>query len=1857
MSQAIPKTSLAKRLLTIFLACLITLTALSTPVVKAAGANDRVRIFLSLGKGKQLTSMDLNGITLKEKDIQFLGIYLSNFYIPFVTEFGLGSADDEADTMKQGMLTALTSSLQFDNTTAQSFITVVRKYIQNSSVALKFGWSANGDGTGIEMDATNTPCTYMNLLSGISGHFPVMANYVTADGGAADQITKIRDGSFKYGYLMNGSNPVFCFSLNCSEITPSTMALIKAMDESKPDLGYGFSGLDFLSSELNPSDNDALKNLANITDEAGLFAATNYGSPLAVSPFGDIFIVGNNHQTVMLPGCMNPFVWTPVDGSGNDIAPAGSAVNIINIRMLDEVNNNFGGGGVPLFTDTMGLGQTHEPAVGTTSGGNVGGSSSASGGQLLSSTKKELQIAQSDVPACPYHGALHVNAVPYINDAGNWECGPRSEAILKGYFRGINGVSVRSNGGTYYVTASYDDWKNLQNNANTQASRSTGDTQKGYTWIAQFAGNCAAKFMKDFSPTTSQVNNTGQDPTTDLVDENGDANHYVGVDASNSPLHAGLFDTSNLDTRVSNIKGCLNTVGINTLITQLMGATASLSQVPIVKGNKETTPPTIWWSWFTDDAGFHDISNSLKDYSEKTYPTSLGKVYTDINGFYGSYFSNPQGASLGGVNNKTLPFLCNFIMVDNVGAYTGDNSAAATPSPSAEASSDASAAPSPTAAATTPQASGTSDGSLDYETFPVVSYIAGDGGAASSLANVPKVTQSLNFSNMYADGNQTSSLAQVYQNAPSQLWIGIYLAYCEACLWDSTNKEATIGRIGYRANLSALPSLGDGDLDLSADGIDLEQKTIMDWLYYLLHPTAGFEYFKQWLGNKLKQFFLGIHEDMTGTEGVGALAGSTRYLSFTGYVTTPELSDMEWTSTMLTGYYNILVYIIIVVIFIMICFAVTGTLTIQRAVAGMLLFTGCAFLPPLAINGVIFGSNEIANRMYGDKLTYWALVQHQGYSSKLEEFATADSYSNYLKYLYNANNDASIDSVNGNNAVNVRWQAPKKMASLMLDQNAKQVFNGDMLKMMNGLFEKTFSGESYLDDDDALYMYRSYTDLANFSHYIYKGLSTGIQGYKSSPDLSSWPADMRLRWQVAAGSFQNDRASGYSNYNANNSDDINDALRLIIPLSSRIYADAVRDANVQAATTDSYIGIDSRAFNFSLPIFSHSEMSFLESLAQEEFDPGNINGHTYVNEDYAGLAAYGLMSENPFYYFSWLLYDNGLSCEDGSTGGYKDLILSSGKNAFFYNVGLDGNISGDMNGELKDYMDLKSMFTYVIPYLKLGNDVVREWDELYGLKFYTDVSLEEGHEADYTDDPEALAKYHVNLTISRLYNIYCPWLDLMYDCSYAQPETISIYGQKFTVDDPLDPQSYPDERPMVFSRSEMYAWGLDEGDLTQVELRIILTQDDAQQSLVNLLNYYNFNDSVMDTAAAMQMAFAFNNNFSEINAIGENHVIYPQNYELKNFSYDVYLRMILANATGEDLVVTGGGDFYEVIVNNCSIITVLFILLSDMMCMYIIPALKICFVVLVFALSFIMIMACAIAEKGRLYKTLLQLLECVGKPLLLFFLASVGFAWLICVMMGEGLTGVTGTMGMSVSFGDPTMTLVVVDLINIALIFCLVKIVIMMWRDLKKYGTMVGTAIAGAVTGTFAMAGNALKNAFGGSSSETGGEANGGTSISSGGGGVSQGGDTTNVNIGGDSSSSNSNSSGGPTISGSSTKLSSESAATAGKAPEVDSSPQKEQNTGNSDKYDEKVDQGKDKINASDEGKDKTPSDRNNLGGSSSNAARSTPRKQDGDSSRSGDRNNLGSSGSTDRNNLGGSARSTPRSGGNNSGKNDRNQM
>lgn len=1510
-----------------------------TPLTAYADSKDRISKFIQLAKDGQVTDGNVSDMT--EDQLRFLGVYLSNFYVPFGTEIGT-SGGEMSETTKKDMVETLQQKFAFSEELATSIVETIfgytRSSLQDLSVYVSEGYQ---DGNYIKVDIAPNYYNFLRLMEGraddvfhkyahwrenknadngemlyeiakwtygvdssesgynslsegkkknceaIDGIIRNKYKYFYFAYGDGGQITPVADGVLdfsgrdandKLGILYKDKS-----SRGISKYSASQVAFLKCLEASNIEKGYGYSYLDF--SVNDEFGGDSIDNLTN----EDCMKMSILGSTMAVDCFGDIITMGANHQVVIIPGCINPYTWRPVDSDGNDIdsEQAGKYYNIANAISITQAK------------------------VSSEDSGEVN--------EFIRSTSASNSSVKGVIQFVPNFGVLNKNL---DNIKQNWSLANDADGdyAISG-IRHMRGTTKYEFNTAFWVFSADDDSRNFMIKA-----------QDGFT----------EAYPNDLT-------------------------YYYG--ASNKDVNSNKVSSS--------------TVTFDCVVPR-------------------------------------------SRYKDGMY--------------YGVDMSN------------SVNLLTNMIFIDNLGVYQN--------------------------------ADGTSK---DFSAINVAGFVDKDGKTGGS-SNVTFGNHS--FGNLYND-IQSGKLSVPY-DASEQALCALYVTYCWAGLYDSSSKKDTIGRLGYRMNIEGLPDMSNSPIIFDGlNSTDAELNAIKDWVYYLLHPTEGFDYVRILLTNTINHLFLGWHTDMVGTNGTGVTVGVTKYRSNMGYVTMPDLSEIQWTNSLISFYNDCIPFLIIAFIVLMLFAYITKIMSFQHALIGVLLFSICALLPVNLINASVGYSNRITQNIYGDKFTYWALVQQESYAKVIDEAANGsetNTYDNYLRTLYSANE--AVYTNQGNESILIKWQAPKKMASLVLTENDAESVSGlseTGLRMLSGMLNNTYSGESYVDDEDSVYMYRSYLDISNFSRYIYRGIDDGtVKSYSSlsSTDTSNWKSfrDGNNQMIIPISQFSSDYKdyiqSGYTDgTNFNTESNYSDQFYLTVPISSNIISDVLVDYGKikEYKDTSDLIPINSDVFNFGIPQFTNDTAEF---DAETFTSTGMITDasrkhdletylHNYSEEDIVGLAAYALYSENPYYYFSWKLYADGLDANDSNSGstGFKNLLLGQTEGKYFYNV--------EGNGGLKDFMNMRGLFTYIIPYMRQCNDMVREWDDIYGISIYEGVPTEEGHWDEVKDDPELKAKYWHNLNVTRLYGIYCPWVDVMYDCSYSKAETINVLGSKYVVEDPINPNSYPEERPMIFSETEMEDYGLTEADLTKVEKLILTCNEQYQERMFELLNYYNFSDVTLNSAAAMNCAFVFNNTFSENGVFSENHNIYPQSFDLANFSYDAFLRLALSTSTGESLlddsaVESGGltstgkssGDFYERLVNRSSVFTVIVMLVLDVVSIYVIPAMRIFFLIVIFlVIIFILLVSAFRVEDNMKFskKVATQFLA----PLGLFFLTTIGFAWGISLFLGVGNDSVTNSNPLHISIGDPTMLMIIFLVLDIILILLYWKILKGALHSVRHQAKLAGNFLSG----------------------------------------------------------------------------------------------------------------------------------------------------------------------------------------------------
>ena len=922
----------------------------------------------------------------------------------------------------------------------------------------------------------------------------------------------------------------------------------------------------------------------------------------------------------------------------------------------------------------------------------------------------------------------------------------------------------------------------------------------------------------------------------------------------------------------------------------------------------------------------------------------------------------------------------------------------------------------------------------------------------------------------------------------------VYVTYVMTSLYDSKDKANIIKEYGFAfvakdrlpdLNAKLGSSSGDGNTELSEEAI----KETQAWAYWFLNPTEGASYLGRWFKTKANGVLLTMHQGITGANEAQVTTGMTRYVGFSSYLTTPSLTDMSWTQKLVQIVSDYGIYLIILVIIIFAIHFILGQITLTKAVIGVIVFTLGLPITTSFIEFSVSASNSFSNYLYSRKFDYWALMQNQAYIQKYNEVAESGTNGEVGDYLSGMRelqeSDSGTQGMYENNStiganVTLKWMTPKKnnyFEQIRAELEQKTVGSEAMSFLTKSILNKSLSGEAYDENTNAVYLYRSYADIGNFSRNFY-GNSQGSTLFSGTGEKDHNFGDINASLSTAGlydsvggyitkdttedGSLKFKITKGFVNALNNSQGNTN-----ITPENfKRIYGAISSNAISQVMNTDiskvklgDKVGIEQNAFLASPANMNNHQVSLKESI-DGVLKEGNTLSDNYTDEELLGNAIYALYSESPYYYFSWYLYDNGLDTKADAKGNFKTMMLKD-KSSFFYNYTIKKNDSG--YGAMKDYLDMSSLFHVIIPYMRKANEPVKQWTDLYGTKPYDDIPSDDASAGQFKDkNSDSYYKYWHNNNLSRLYNQYTAWVDAMYDTDYAKPEKIKYAGKTQTVEDPINPESYV-IRPMVFSESEMLYYGLKENQLTKVEQKILEVNKQTRLDWLRLMNYYNYDDVVLDNAASMIATFNFNRIFSQKSMTGESFELYPQNFELKNFTYDAYLRLILSQATGEDLISDADAkytDIYERVVEKGNFFTGLFLVINDLIAQYGIPLIRWITIVLFFILGITLLLVSVLIREVRPNKVF-------GKvfiiPLFAFLLINNALALVVSTFLSNGVTTVTGELQTTLSLGDPTLTLLLLMLINIGVLVAFGFILFKTAKNLWKYGSLAFTSIKVAV--------------------------------------------------------------------------------------------------------------------------------------------------------------------------------------------------
>lgn len=925
------------------------------------------------------------------------------------------------------------------------------------------------------------------------------------------------------------------------------------------------------------------------------------------------------------------------------------------------------------------------------------------------------------------------------------------------------------------------------------------------------------------------------------------------------------------------------------------------------------------------------------------------------------------------------------------------------------------------------------------------------------------------------------------------LWGGIYWGYLYEILGIETDDDGMMTSGAYDG--SNLPNLDIGlrygafnlaDMLSGVDPVESEanelekmQEDITRKVYNLL-STSHNDYRESWIKGIINETVLSIHNAVIGSDFTGSIMkigtgnSTSTYTGVMGYVTTPKLAELPFTSWIISNYDTIYLVIMIIMLVVLLFMFISKQKKLPELIALFILLAFVMVLPKTLVDGMIGITNTYSESLYNDRFLFWALSQHQQAD---DELAGAGEDGDAQFALMSDLQD--VENMVSDTGIRLKWMSPKKTSKL------NQLLGNKMSNELTAnttIFRWLFSGimqqETYVTDPLATYVYRPYNDLNTLA----QDLSTDLDAV-----------------DVANFSDITQTINNYYSMNKGETDEATERVSLTEggTFLRALYSDPAYKYKPDKALVDLADSVRGKSVSYSYitELFGSEAVNdamFESVLEEDETSPVGLDIDKLSGDELTKANTFILYSESPYYYFYNVFKQAKAQVQTGEdeyteitvdgTGGTTDVndfahILISKD---FFKVTNDTNKNkSDYNqyaGEIRDFLNMEGLFTYVIPYLNYGNEYVQLWTQEFGADI-SDIDYTKALYSAAVAESEMVKRDKIhNDCLGRVWNMYTPWVDTLYDTGVYNFEiNTALYSEM--IYDTVNPASYMEAgRRMCFSPADMEVKNLKESELTDIEYKIIKTLEDTYEDIMYLNNYQGFDDEVLISAAAMLATFNFNENFSNDGILEESYTLYPQSFEMKNMNYDAFLRMIIMNNTGEALSSTDGSVYVRML-NKSSLFTSLFLLVNDCLSVYVIPAAKIILLFALMVLSLIMLVYAVIAPREEIKKVLAKTLLL---PIALFGLLLMGMSTVISLFVGEGLTSIVGQRGISVVTNDPAVTLLLLMLVNIVFIILMWQIFKKIWKAIKEFAPNLAVVAGGAIAAGAVAGFNAARSGVSG---------------------------------------------------------------------------------------------------------------------------------------------------------------------------------
>lgn len=417
-------------------------------------------------------------------------------------------------------------------------------------------------------------------------------------------------------------------------------------------------------------------------------------------------------------------------------------------------------------------------------------------------------------------------------------------------------------------------------------------------------------------------------------------------------------------------------------------------------------------------------------------------------------------------------------------------------------------------------------------------------------------------------------------------------------------------------------------------------------------------------------------------------------------------------------------------------------------------------------------------------------------------------------------------------------------------------------------------------------------------------------------------------------------------------------------------------------------------------------------------------------------------------------------------------------------TGKISNQNTEYTGLTRDILDLEYLFSNVIPYMYEMTLITGGFDGESGILVGDNPETNDIVEKDWPLRITDASDFYEGNLQSWAYR--CNWaVKLMENPRYSKPLTVKTRaGEVKTVQNPMLPDSYPDDRPMVFSEAQMYALGLKESDLNIVELKCIEVNREVAKQWTLLINYAGtpgLTKEVLFRQMATDGTNIFTREFSSGGIMDQLYSIYPQSIDLRYLSFDAVMKMLMLNISNDTSYIYG--DTMSTLIESTDIFVAILLLTVAFVCAGLIPLIKRVVSGFIFFAGLAAVLRAIFASNK--YKMKVAGGAAISNAL--YLISTLLYYQVFRLLMGRTASDEILTLkSIQATSGSPVAVLVVILLASILYSVFLGRLVWSLWKNWQDMGFEMYSQIAGAMTDTLSGAIGGLGNTIGGLFGERG---------------------------------------------------------------------------------------------------------------------------------------------------------------------------